>query len=296
MLAFTKKHFFVGKLLNILIPHDANGGSDISGGYLVIQVYKELNNQSEVPTTYYSDNSCDYIPSNDGYRYNFTNCILDDYAKVHLTIVKDNTVVPPYKPDSNTDFTKISKIRFSVIKKNGSEGEGAILGENDGCGVYWDSTGKIVDKLPFVAVNKLGVKLVENYDFSEEEEEDINELKLVQEAVSFGESNINQNSNSNCYGITFIAQENATVDTVTIKTANSAYFTKVENLGAIIHEEQEDGTKKEIASMETPVNLASSNTQYKLTFYPFAITKDKKYFVEFVQKNTETGSFNDTRT
>ena len=48
--------------------------------------------------------------------------------------------------------------------------------------------------------------------------------------------------------------------------------------------------------METPVNLASSNTQYKLTFYPFAITKDKKYFVEFVQKNTETGSFNDTRT
>ena len=106
MLAFTKKHFFVGKLLNILIPHDANGGSDISGGYLVIQVYKELNNQSEVPTTYYSDNSCDYIPSNDGYRYNFTNCILDDYAKVHLTIVKDNTVVPPYKPDSNTDFTK----------------------------------------------------------------------------------------------------------------------------------------------------------------------------------------------
>ena len=79
-----------------------------------------------------------------------------------------------------------------------------------------------------------------------------------------------------------IAQENATIDTLTIKTANSGYFSKVENLYAIIHEEQEDGTKKEIASMETPVNLSSSNTQYKLTFYPFAITKDKKYFVEFI--------------
>lgn len=122
------------------------------------------------------------------------------------------------------------------------------------------------------------------------------DIEFVQETMSFGESNINQNSNSNCYGITFIAQENATIDTLTIKTANSGYFSKVENLYAIIHEEQEDGTKKEIASMETPVNLSSSNTQYKLTFYPFAITKDKKYFVEFIQKNTETGSFNDTRT
>ena len=122
------------------------------------------------------------------------------------------------------------------------------------------------------------------------------DIEFVQETMSFGESNINQNSDSNCYGITFIAQENATIDTLTIKTANSGYFSKVENLYAIIHEEQEDGTKKEIASMETPVNLSSSNTQYKLTFYPFAITKDKKYFVEFIQKNTETGSFNDTRT
>lgn len=295
MLVFTKKHFYTGKLLNIIIPHDS-GGSYVSGGYLAIQVYKELNNESEIPQIFYSENKCDYIASSGGYRFNFVNCVLDDYAKVHLTIVKDKTVIPPYKPTTVTDNTGISKIRFQVVQKNGSEGEGNILGENDGCGVYWDTSGNIVDKLAHVAINKLAVKLVENYDFSEEEEEDVNELKLIQETVSFGESNINQNSNSNCYGITFIAQENATIDTLTIKTANSAYFTKVENLYAIIHEEQEDGTKKEIASMETPVHLSSSNTQYKLTFYPFAITKDKKYFVEFIQKNTETGSFNGTRT
>ena len=277
-LVFTKKHFFVGKLLNIIIPHNS-GGSGVKGGYLAIQVYKELNNPSEVPTTYYSENTCDYVASSGGYRYNFENCVLDDYAEVHLTVVSDKTVVPPYKPDSNTDFDKISKIRFAVLKKNGSENESSILGENDGCGVYWDTSGNIVDKLPYVAINKLAVKLVENYDFSEETD---NELKLVQETISLGESNINQDSNSKCFGITFIAQENTIVDTLIIKTANSGYFTKVENLYAIIQEEQEDGTKKEIASMETPVNLPSSNTQYKLTFYPFVITKDKKYFVEFI--------------
>ena len=72
-LVFTKKHFYTGKLLNIIIPHNS-GGSDVSGGYLAIQVYKELNNESEEPITYYSENSCDYVPSADGYKFNFVNC------------------------------------------------------------------------------------------------------------------------------------------------------------------------------------------------------------------------------
>ena len=111
MLVFTKKHFYTGKLLNIIVPHDA-GGSDVNGGYLAIQLYKELNNESEIPVIYYSENACNYIASSGGYRFNFENCVLDDYAKVHLTIVKDTTVVPPYKPTTETDYTKISKIRF----------------------------------------------------------------------------------------------------------------------------------------------------------------------------------------
>lgn len=148
-IVFSKKHFYRGSIVNITIPHDGLGDGSVRGGYLAIQVYKEVNNKDEIPTIYYSDNSSEYDASKKCYKFNFTNCILDDYAKVHLTVVRDKLVVPTYSPTTSQvvkqeweDSPQVSKIRISSIKLNGSNNESDILGVDDICGVYWSASGE----------------------------------------------------------------------------------------------------------------------------------------------------------
>ena len=207
-IVFSKKHFYTGKIETITLYHDGAGDYRVQGGYLAIQVYKESNNENEVPQIFYSSNSYAYKSEDKCYKFNFENCVLNDYAKVHISMVRDTNVVPAYKPISTQcskqegeTRSQVSLMRISCIKKNGSEGEEDILDENDECGVYWSTSGNsqgLQNKLVRVSVNRISPSFIEpfnldNIDEIQDIKDDISELFYNANEYATNLSNLESN-------------------------------------------------------------------------------------------------------
>ena len=302
MIVLTKKHFYTGKIVNLTLYHDNKADSSSrNGGYLVIQAYKELNNMNEVPQTYYSTNRAEYETTEDCYRFNFENCVLNDYAKVHICMVRDTDVVPAYKPTSEQctisegeTKSKISKIRVACIKMNGSDNENDILDIDDECGVYWDYTNNnpvLQNKLARIAVNKFSSKLVKPFEFENEvEEESIIDI-VPSNDFSFGSLiKSNNTSHTNCRCIIINPAYSGTFNQITILSCRGDGVNNYENVFLRIFEKQDDNTMVEIATSINPEDCAYSTQTFTNVIYKFNnfnMDKNKLYYCEFVLFDTD---------
>ena len=305
MIVYTRKHFYVGNISTVSITND--GYSGLQGGYLVLQVYKELDNENEIPTTYYSENKLEKqdVISNKCYNFYFNNCTLTDYAKVHISLVNDKTIIPPYKP--SLDPSILNTLRIHSITRNNTNDELEINGLNDECGVYWhNNTESLQNRLASISINKVVLDDIQFEQLKETIEINNQEISIIKsnlgeqnhkdfefietESISFGVSHRND-SNANTHGFILKSPVTASFNTITLRTGSST----ISNIWAIIHEEQEDGSKLEIAMSKSAFDLSSTFTEFVIPFTLFKLTQDKVYYIEFVTKNEETSDFNQAR-
>ena len=103
-----------------------------------------------------------------------------------------------------------------------------------------------MDKLAHIAINKLAVKLVENYDFSEKDS--TSKLTLEKYTFSFGVSNI-KDTNAKCTGFIVKVPETKKYNEISIyiKGVVESNINTVDiPIWLVLHEVQDDGTVKEI--------------------------------------------------
>ena len=107
------------------------------------------------------------------------------------------------------------------------------------------------------------IKLKNNFDelkndFNNVKNEISSKIELVRESYSFGICD-KHDDKSNTHGFIIVAPKTEAFDTITIRTGSSATTATNGEVYTVIHEEQEDGTKKELAASEV-ITMTSSYT------------------------------------
>ena len=136
-IVLTKNHFITGVLRKLTFYHDNVGGNGVSTdeGYLCVQVYK---NDTTPWKTYYSSAPSSFNSSKK-YVFEFNDEVLpEDYTRVEMSMVSDNTVTPIIGSGTNT----LKMRAFVLTTSSNNDNEGNVYpGYDDGCLLYWHGGG-----------------------------------------------------------------------------------------------------------------------------------------------------------